>query len=116
MIIGNRLKELRTNFNMSQQDLGDKIGVTKVAICEYEKGTRNPTLRVFIDLVNTLKTEPNYLLGRDLFISDEENEYKVKVSKEDINILNEIKKNKKLYNKLLDDSKRTIELIDRKIN
>lgn len=116
MIIGIRLKELRTQLNLSQDELGTKVGVSKAAICEYEKGSRNPTLKIFIKLVNILQTEPNYLLGRDLLISDEENEYKIKISKEDLNILNEIKENKKLYNKLLDDSKRTIELIDRKIN
>ena len=43
MIVGERIKEARLTKNMSQQELGDKMGVTKVSISGYEKGTRTPT-------------------------------------------------------------------------
>ena len=43
-MIGKRLKELRIQKGLSQQDLGDAIGVTKVSICGYENGTRLPNL------------------------------------------------------------------------
>ena len=33
MLIGKRIKELRLERKMSQQELGDMIGVTKVSIC-----------------------------------------------------------------------------------
>ena len=45
MLIGKRIKELRLERKMSQQELGDMIGVTKVSICGYENGTRTPFLK-----------------------------------------------------------------------
>ena len=44
MLLGNRIKELRKKLNLTQEELGKLINVTKVSICCYEKGTRTPTL------------------------------------------------------------------------
>ena len=51
MLVGERLKEARLAKGLSQQELGDLLGVSKVSICGYEKGTRTPTLNNFIDLI-----------------------------------------------------------------
>ena len=40
MLLGERLKELRMERNMSQQELGNLLGITKVSVCGYENGTR----------------------------------------------------------------------------
>ena len=66
-IFGKRLKELRKNAHMTQQQLGDAVGVTKVSVCCYENGTRTPTLDTLIDLANSLNTPLTYLLGTDGF-------------------------------------------------
>ena len=50
MIIGKRLKEARIKKGMSQEELGNILGVSKVSICGYEKGTRTPTMENFLDL------------------------------------------------------------------
>lgn len=116
MIIGKRLKEARVNRNMSQEELGNLLGVSKVSICGYEKGTRTPTMENFLDLIEILELEPDYVLGRDKDVISEKNRsYKIVMAEEDIQIIKELKNNRELYNKLCSDPKRTIELINRKL-
>ena len=116
MIIGKRLKEARIKKNMSQEQLGNLLGVSKVSICGYEKGTRTPTMENFLDLIKILELEPDYVLGRDKTVVSEKNrEYKIVMADEDIQIINELKNNRELYNKLCSDPKRAIELINRKL-
>ena len=87
MIIGERVKEARKNKNLSQQQLGDMLGVSKVSICGYENGVRIPTIENFVQLLDILDLSADYLLGRDInVVSEEDEEYKVKLSKEDTNI------------------------------
>lgn len=117
MILGQRIKEARLKLKMSQEDLGDKLGVTKVSVCGYENGTRTPTMKVFLSLIDVLDLEPNYILGRDvLAVSEEDEEYSIKLSKFDFEIINELKKETKLYQQLCIDPKRTVELIIKKMN
>ena len=52
MLIGKRIKDMRLEKGMSQQELGDMIGVTKVSICGYENGTRTPSLETFCILAD----------------------------------------------------------------
>ena len=116
MIIGKRLKEARVKRNMSQEELGNLLGVSKVSICGYEKGTRTPTMENFLDLIEILELEPDYVLGRDKEVTNKKNSpYKIIMVEEDIQIIKELKNNRELYNKLCSDPKRTIELINRKI-
>ncbi len=116
MIIGNRIKEARKSKGLSQQQLGDMLGVSKVSVCGYETGTRIPTLDNFLQLVEILDLTPDYILGREVDVIAEDVEgYSVKLSKNDIEIINELKKYNELYNMLIKDSKRTIELISRKL-
>jgi transcriptional regulator with XRE-family HTH domain len=116
MLIGNRVKEARKSKGLSQQELGDMLGVSKVSVCGYETGTRIPTLENFLQLIDILDLTPDYLLGREVnVVAEDTEEYSVKLSKCDIEIINEIKKHSELYNMLIKDSKRTVELISRKI-
>ena len=70
-VFGRRLKELRKQANLTQQELGKLVGVTKVSICCYENGTRTPTLDTLIDLADSLNISLNYLLGIDALAVDE---------------------------------------------
>lgn len=117
MIVGQRLKDARKNKKLSQQQLGDMLGVSKVSICGYENGIRIPTMENFIQLLDIFDLSADYLLGRDIsVVSEDDEEYKIKLSKEDILIINELKKNQNLHLMLKNDPKRTIELINRKLN
>ena len=118
MFDGKRLKELRTSMGLTQQQLGDMVNVTKVSICCYEKNNRTPNIETLMDLSNVLNTTPNYLLGSEARVSvkEDDQEYNIAVSKEDIEILKEIKKHYKLYDLLRENPKRMIENIDKKFN
>ena len=42
MLIGKRLREARKAHNLSAEQLGNMIGVTKAAVSLYENEKRNP--------------------------------------------------------------------------
>lgn len=116
MIIGKRIEEARKKMGMTQEQLGNILGVSKVSICGYEKGTRTPTMENFLDLIEILGLEPDYVLGRDIEVKNKKDKsYKIIMAEEDIQIIKELKNNRELYNKLCSDPKRIIELINRKI-
>ena len=116
MLIGKRIKDLRIEKNMSQQELGDLIGVTKVSICGYENGTRTPSLETFSLLADIFFTSTDFLLGREVpVVNESSNEYIGSVSKEDIELIQEMRHYPNLYNKMLKDVKRFITLMNKKI-
>ena len=116
MLIGKRIKDMRLEKGMSQQELGDLIGVTKVSICGYENGTRTPSLDTFCILADIFETTTDYLLGREVqVVSEDGNEIIGVVSRDDINIINEIKHYPNLYGKLIKDVKRYVSLIVKKM-
>lgn len=116
MIDGSRIKNERLKRGMSQQQLGDLLDVTKVSICGYENGTRTPTMETFLKMVEILEVEPDYLFGRDVnIICEEDEKYVRKISKIDLDIIDEIKKHPKLYAKLAQSLNRTVDYMERKL-
>lgn len=115
MIIGERIKKTRLEKGYSQKELGKLINVSKVSICGYESGTRTPTIDKFINLINALDVTPEYLLGLDISVIEDKTNYAIKMAKEDIEIIKELKKTPELYNKIVQNPKRTIELIRRRV-
>ena len=116
MIDGSRIKNERLKRGMSQQQLGDLLDVTKVSICGYENGTRTPTMETFLKMVEILEVEPDYLFGRDVnIICEEDEKYVKKISKIDLDIIDEIKKHPKLYAKLAQSLNRTVDFMERKL-
>jgi transcriptional regulator with XRE-family HTH domain len=43
-IIGAQIREARKNRQMTQQDLADKLGVTRHQVAKYESGRKNMTI------------------------------------------------------------------------
>ena len=114
-MVGKRLKEIRTKKGLSQQKLGDMIGVTKVSICGYENGTRVPTIENLVKLADNLDTTIDYLLGREVAVINEENKsYIGSLSYEDVCFIMELRHYPNLYGKLLKDCKRSASLINKK--
>ena len=114
MLYSERIKKLRQEKGMSQQDLGDMIGVTKVSICGYENGTRTPSLETFDILADVLETSTDYLLGRIDNKKIENNFQQMNIN--DYNIINEFRNNNHLYSKMIKDPRRYINLINKKLN
>ena len=116
IVVGKRLKEIRMKRGMSQQKLGDLIGVTKVSICGYENGTRVPTIDNLIKLSDALNVTVDYLLGREVSITNEETRsYVGSISYEDVDLIMELRHYPNLYSKILKDIKRSANLINKKI-
>ena len=115
-MVGKRLKELRMQKGLSQQRLGDMVGVTKVSICGYENGTRVPTIDNLIKLADCLDTTIDYLLGREVTVMNEENKtYIGSISYEDVCLIMELRHYPNLYSKLIKDCKRSAGLINKKL-
>lgn len=59
-----RLRELRKQSELSQQDLADKIGVSKQALSQYERGVREPDFENLLALCDVFNVSADYLLGK----------------------------------------------------
>lgn len=59
-----RLRALRTKAGLSQQQLGDKIGVSKSSINMYERGEREPSFKTLYALAVFFDVDMDYLFGR----------------------------------------------------
>ena len=59
----NRLKQLREEFNMTQQELANKLDCAKSSIAMYEKGSRKPSLDILIKLAEFFNCSIDYILN-----------------------------------------------------
>lgn len=53
---GQKLRRLREERKMTQQEVAEAIGVTAMAICQYETGERSPKDSVKMALANFYNT------------------------------------------------------------
>lgn len=66
MTTGQRIKQLRIEKGMTQEMLGEKVGVKKAAIYKYENGLVVNLKRDVIEkLANVLGVSPSFLMGLD---------------------------------------------------
>lgn len=64
MTTGDRIRQLRIEHQMTQEELGAKVGVQKAAIYKYENGlVVNLKRSVLEKLALVLDTTPTYLMG-----------------------------------------------------
>lgn len=61
--LGDKLRDLRNERNLSQAQLAKRIGVTNSTIALYETGDRLPSLPRLIALSKSLGVTTDYLLG-----------------------------------------------------
>lgn len=64
MTVGQRIKKMRLNKNMTQDELAIKINTTKQTIHKYENGiiSNIPSSKIS-DIAKALDTTPDYLMG-----------------------------------------------------
>lgn len=60
---GTVLKQLRKSHNLTQQELGSHIGLSKAVISKYENGMGYPTFDVLILIADYFSVTTDYLLG-----------------------------------------------------
>lgn len=62
-IFSERLKTLRLKRGLTQQEIADVLGVTRVAYSNWENGKREPKIDMTISLSKILNTSLDYLIG-----------------------------------------------------
>lgn len=78
MEIGNQIRKYRTNLNLSQDDLADKIYVTRQTISNWENNRNYPDIRSLVLLSNVFGVSLDILVKGDL------KQMKDEINKEDI--------------------------------
>lgn len=64
MNTGDRIKELRISNNLTQEELGKKVGVKKSAVQKWESGmTKNLRRSVIEKLSQIFEVNPSYIMG-----------------------------------------------------
>lgn len=59
-----RIKQLRLKNKLTQQEVADKLGVTRPAYTAYETGKRQPDFDTLAKLSALFEVSTDYLLGR----------------------------------------------------
>ena len=63
----NRIRDLRKEHELSQQELAKQLGVNQTAVSQWERGVTTPSSTVMVDVCKLWKVTPDFLLG----LSDE---------------------------------------------
>ena len=59
-----RLAQLRQEKKMSQQDLADRLKISRSAVGMYEQGRRGPDFDILDDVAELFDVDFNYMLGK----------------------------------------------------
>jgi transcriptional regulator with XRE-family HTH domain len=60
--LGRRIADLRASFGLTQQDVADRLGVSRVAVSHIEAGMSVPSERTVVLLAGLFKVEPHELV------------------------------------------------------
>ena len=66
MHLGNKIKELRKDRNISQDELAEKINIDGRQISRYENDKMNPSIEVLIKIAEAFNISIDYLLFDDI--------------------------------------------------
>lgn len=104
--VGKRLRALREERKITQEDLGKILGTSHVTIGRYENGERIPKLDILIELANYFDVSLDYLLFR----SDKKEVTSSKDKSNNLNLISD--KNLSIvedFNKLNEEGKKEAE-------
>lgn len=60
----NIFRHIREKSGLTQQQLADKLGISRSAVGMYEKGEREPNFETLELIADTFNVDMNYLLGK----------------------------------------------------
>ncbi len=63
MTLSDSLKRFRKNFNLSQKNVADKLGMKQSLYFRYEKGETVPAVTFIVKMANAFNVSTDYLLG-----------------------------------------------------
>ena len=64
MTLGENIRKKRLEYDIEQQELAKRIGVSKMTISYYESGMRVPTVANLVSIADALHCSIDELLGR----------------------------------------------------
>ncbi len=114
MLLAKRIKELRNKKDLTQEELGKLINVTKVSICCYENGTRVPSLETIVALADIFEVSLDDLLGREMEIVVKKRRTRMAI--EEVEFIREIRKSERVFHLLTTNPKRCASLIEKKLS
>ena len=62
VLLGKKIKELRTKSKFTQSELANLLGVTKSSVASYENDSRQPSFSVLIKIAQIFNVSTDYLL------------------------------------------------------
>jgi len=81
--LGQKIKSLRMQINMTQGELADKLGKERSTISSWETNRREPDGETLKDLAHLFKVSTDYLLGNKITATPELQQKKVELTKRD---------------------------------
>ena len=72
MNIGQKIKELRQENNLTQEDLAEQLGVSFQAVSRWENSTTYPDITLLPIIANMFDVTIDYLLDMESYKKDEE--------------------------------------------
>ena len=63
MTVGKRIKKLRKDLGLTQQQLADKVGVTYIQIGRYETGKSNASSDILNKIAEAVNTTVDFLIS-----------------------------------------------------
>lgn len=72
-MVAGRIKELREQQNLSQAELGKRLGITRSSVNAWEMGVNLPSTHFLIELSRIFRVSTDYILGlspRDVLVLD----------------------------------------------
>ncbi|MCL2638501.1 MAG: helix-turn-helix domain-containing protein [Oscillospiraceae bacterium] len=93
-MIAERIKELRTEKNLTQAELARKLGLTRGGVNSWEQSLSLPSLQYLVLLAKFFNTSADFLLG----LSDRTSINVEGLREKDIALANEVIERLKSYN------------------
>lgn len=84
--MGEKLRSLRIEKNLTQKQVADRIGLAISAVSSYESGSRYPTYDTLIKLARMFHVSTDYLLG----IADNRNIDVTGLDDEDVGLISQL--------------------------
>ena len=104
MTFGEKLKLLRYEKGLTQDDMGYLLNVTKSCISCYENGSRQPSLDILVQVATYFRVSIDFLIGMDSCDSQK----KINFTKKDKQFLDLLKNNPTIYKKIMDNPKNSV--------
>ncbi len=94
---GHKLRELREEKGMTQEQLAERIGITANAVGQFERGKIFPNYETTTNIINVLDIDANLLFSRDAVDYPDEAKWIAKI------IVNLTPDERKNFGRLLED-------------